>query len=268
MKTLVILIGNARGGEQTWESMYKNLLDVYSADLALCFGETKDKSSSLYSRAKYVWELPEYTDWTDYYSSYLNKFWKRSFELGADRGLAGGLNNYKGSGAVVCAFRHFLKNSYKHILNKYDRIILTRSDYYYMYKHPILDNDKIWIVEGEDYGGICDRHHIFPSKYLDEMLGVMEYMDTEQGYSEIASAMVNGGTTNVEMVLLYSFDYYKILEKIVRFPRCQFTVAVPQDTTRWCQASAPVPGMDNLLIKYQAEYDRVIENKKFYTKEA
>jgi len=25
-KTLVILIGNARGGEETWETMYKHLL--------------------------------------------------------------------------------------------------------------------------------------------------------------------------------------------------------------------------------------------------
>ena len=45
-KTLVILIGNARGGEETWNTMYENLLKPYNADLALCFGESKNKSAS------------------------------------------------------------------------------------------------------------------------------------------------------------------------------------------------------------------------------
>ena len=38
-KTLVILLGTARGGEETWNSMYKNLIEPYSADLALLFGK-------------------------------------------------------------------------------------------------------------------------------------------------------------------------------------------------------------------------------------
>ena len=58
-KTLTILIGNARGGEKAWNSMYENLLNPYESDLALCFGEVKDKSSSLYKRSKYVWEFSE-----------------------------------------------------------------------------------------------------------------------------------------------------------------------------------------------------------------
>ena len=36
-KTLVILLGTARGGEETWNSMYENLIEPYSADLALLF---------------------------------------------------------------------------------------------------------------------------------------------------------------------------------------------------------------------------------------
>ena len=39
-RTLVVLLGNARGGEETWESLYTNLLDPQSADLALAFGDT------------------------------------------------------------------------------------------------------------------------------------------------------------------------------------------------------------------------------------
>ena len=52
MKTLVILLGTARGGEETWKSMYKYLIEPYSADLALLFGKNLDKSSSLYQKAR------------------------------------------------------------------------------------------------------------------------------------------------------------------------------------------------------------------------
>jgi hypothetical protein len=66
-KTLVVLIGSARGGERTWQSLYKNVLDVNKADLALVFGrETPDTDSvgdyvsrSLFARAAYWWTVPE-----------------------------------------------------------------------------------------------------------------------------------------------------------------------------------------------------------------
>ena len=57
IKTLVILLGSARGGEETWSSFYKYLLNPLSADLALLFGNTDNKTSSLYSIAIYVWEI-------------------------------------------------------------------------------------------------------------------------------------------------------------------------------------------------------------------
>src|SRR6056300_662546 len=37
--SLVIIMGNLRGGEQAWQSLYKNVLDVNSGDLALIIGE-------------------------------------------------------------------------------------------------------------------------------------------------------------------------------------------------------------------------------------
>jgi hypothetical protein len=36
--TLVCLLGNARGGSSTWDSLYKNLLEPNRADLALLLG--------------------------------------------------------------------------------------------------------------------------------------------------------------------------------------------------------------------------------------
>ena len=56
IKTLVILLGTARGGEETWNSMYKYLIKPYSADLALLFGKNPNsihlyiKKQDLYGR--------------------------------------------------------------------------------------------------------------------------------------------------------------------------------------------------------------------------
>ena len=77
-------MGNLRGGEQAWQSLYKNVLDVNSGDLALIIGEEQKQyskheaagensshelsypyNSSLYKRAKYIWTFPEYEDWAD-----------------------------------------------------------------------------------------------------------------------------------------------------------------------------------------------------------
>lgn len=70
--SLVIIMGNLRGGEKAWESLYTNVLDVNNADLALMIGEESTNSTqSLYpnntlsGRARYIWTFPEYGDWAD-----------------------------------------------------------------------------------------------------------------------------------------------------------------------------------------------------------
>jgi len=255
-KTAVILIGNARGGEKTWKTMYDNLLDPYHADLLLCFGKDSNKSSSLYQTAKYIFELNEYNDWTDYYLNYFHNNWKKSFLCGKNHGLAGGLERYNGSGAIIFAFRHFLKTQCLDIISSYDRIILTRSDNFYLYKHPILPNNKIWIPHGEDYNGITDRFHIFPSSLIKQMLGVVEYMDSDIGFNEISKIY----NPNPEIILLLSFRFYNIINNIYRYKRCQFAVATKYDSTRWQKGNIPLPNHNDLYIKYINEYNEAFRN--------
>jgi hypothetical protein len=66
-KTLVVLIGSARGGEETWSSLYRNVLNENNADLALVFGRQvpdtdsvgEFESNSLVARAAFWWTIPE-----------------------------------------------------------------------------------------------------------------------------------------------------------------------------------------------------------------
>lgn len=258
LKTLTIIIGNARGGEKTWESMYKNLLEPYNSDLALCFGVQQNKEISLYTKAKYVWEVEEYENWRDYYSKVCNGFWEKSFLLGKRDGLAGGIDDCIGSGSIIFAFRHIIKNKYKDILLKYDRIILTRSDFYYNQPHPILSNDHFWIVDGEDHYGIGDRHHIFPSTSLDDALGIVEYMDSENGYKQILN---HNELRNPETLLKLYFQNIGIFDKIKRFPRVNYTVATRTDTTRWAKGVMQDPNNPELWIKYPNEYASSMSNR-------
>jgi hypothetical protein len=265
-KTLIIAMGSARGGEKAWKTLYENLVDPYSADIALCFGESKDKSSSLYSRAKYLWEMEEYANWRTYFEkNCTNGYWEKTLELGKNQGSLGGVDQYRGSGSIIFAFRHYIKNNYKDILLEYDTIILTRSDFYYSMKHPILSNDYVWVPEGEDWGGITDRHIIFPSKFLNETLGIVEYIDSQNGFefakkfcSETQPPHLFG---NPEGILLSFFESSGLAKKIKRYPRVQFTVSAKGDKTRWLHpGSIPAFGDNDLLVKYIPEYKSVLKN--------
>jgi hypothetical protein len=257
-KTLTILIGNPRGGEKTWSSMYKNLLEPYNSDLALCFGERKDKNISLYEKSKYIWEIPEYDNWREYYFKVCTGYWEKSFSLGKTDGLMGGVDDNIGSGAIIFAFRHFLKNNKKEILERYDRIILTRSDFYYAHKQQLLSNQYFWVVEGEDHQGIGDRMHIFPSTLIDNILGIVEYMDSEDGYNQILN--YTGLHRNPESLLKLYFSHSGVLNNIKRFPRVNYTVATEGDTTRWSEAKMQDPNNLELLIKYSNEYITCMNN--------
>lgn len=265
-RTLVILIGNARGGEQTWTTLYDNLLTPYDADLALCFGKTDDYSSSLYSKAKYIWEIPEYENWRVYFEeNFKEGWWEKTFNLGKNHGLFGGVDGNQGSGAIIFGFRHFIKKNYSDIIKTYTTIMLTRSDHYYAMKHPILASDYVWVPEGEDWGGITDRHMIFPSHMSDNVLGVVEYMNSESGFhfaKNFCEKTQPGHLfANPEGILLSFFENNGISRKIKRYPRVQFTVAKKSDKTRWQNPSAiNVFGNSQLFVKYVDEYKQTLRN--------
>lgn len=256
IKTLVVLIGSPRGGEETWATMYKYLIDPLSADLALLFGKTNNKSSSLYRKAKFIWEIVEYTNWWDYYR---NKFSTRLFDIYKNNeieGLGGGINNFRGSGAIIFAFRHFLKSNFKKELLNYDRIILTRSDFYYIDYHPKLKNDFFYVVEGESYGGITDRHHIFPVSMIDNVLNINEFLDNEKNYNFLLSKKLNP-----ERALN---EYFKVdnFSKNIRFcKRVQFIVSLKNESKRWSYTKGYKFNSKTLLIKYQREYYTALKNK-------
>ena len=255
-KTLIVLLGSARGGEETWKSMYKYLLEPLTADLALLFGKTSDKKASLYKKAKFIWEIEEYSDWWDYYTKYFSNRIYDIYKHNEIEGLGGGIGKFRGSGAIIFALRHFLKNNFKNVLLNYDRIVLTRSDFYYIDFHPNLKNDAFYILEGEGYGGVTDRHHIFPSSMTDKILSINEFLDKKENYKYLLTKNLNP-----ERALIEYYKNNNIFEQIKFCKRVQFIVAKRNESKRWSYTKGYKFNSNTLLIKYQKEYYTALKNK-------
>jgi len=265
LKTLIILIGECRGGEETWKTLHKNLIIPYNADLAICIGKKENeniKTNYLTQKSEYIWTIKEYDDWNDYFRENFNGFWEHNLTYGLEGG--GGTR-----GVIPMIFKHYIYKNYSEILMKYDRIILTRSDMYYIHEHPILSNDHIWVMNGEDHGGYCDRFMVFPSKYIKECLNIAEYVDSEE-LKNLLNKMydksipnlsfiqnlnpLDSGLFNSECYHRLYFEFTGIVYQIRRSPVVQFLVSALGDTTRTPNSEYHARRFkDNLTIRYKNE---------------
>ena len=200
-QTLVIILGQARAHQLTWPSFKKSLLDELDADLALCVGESPDNNhSNLYwANAKFRWTVPEYEDFGDGFDQIqLDRYgevtnWREILRV-KDQWLGGikGQGEQPGSAGILIYFRaklyEFLIKG--KITERYDRFIITRSDFIWEVPHYTMDRlnpDFIWIPYGEFYGGVTDRHVILSRKYLQSYLDLIDpiFRDASQLISDM-----------------------------------------------------------------------------------
>ena len=244
---LVILAGSPRGGERTWNSLYKNVIEHLNADLAICCSNRWDQNISLFDKAKYKWIFEEFEDYRDYYNERFDGNWKEYFDTGKDTGLLS-------SGLIHFVFKDMIKNEYLDILKKYKYIIYTRFDQFYVDKHPEVDESKILIPTGEDYYGTCDRHAAFPSDLASSFLSICEYIDSDEALKNLPSF------NNCETTFLNHMKNAGLQNKVKRFNRIQFTASLKNEHTNWRVAKYRIHFYKNLMIKYPNEYIDSIKN--------
>jgi hypothetical protein len=251
-RTLVILTGNLRCGEQAWESLYTNLLDVNMADLALIGANYDDDkrypNASLVRRAKYIWRTPEYDEWADALDLINGTSWRTRVlpqisNYSLDKGLLGGIFNTPSSGAIQGMVKWWLS---QYIRNEptiygdnnnnstyyYDTFVLTRTDQYYAcpldLKTALRRRTDVSIPRGEDYSGICDRFMVICG--TDKLL---EALDVLPPFLNDYDPKLYGKLHNPEGLLKATLSRKKL--KVQRISRVMFTCASPdgQDHTRW-----------------------------------
>lgn len=240
-KVLIILAGSPRGGNKTWDSFIKNCKTPLNADLALCTTEKFISDNKLFQEAKYKWISKEYDDWFDYYRNQYGNNLINYFEKGKETGL------YT-SGLIHFAFKDIILKNYLDILQKYDFIVYSRFDQFYL-SHPLeFDKNKIMIPKGEDYFGVCDRHTILNADYAEKFLGICKFIDSKDTLSYEDEYL------NCEVTFANHLKNVGLYEKIYRYNRTQFTTALKKDETNWRIPKYKIYFYNNLMLKYPDEF--------------
>ena len=247
-KYLVILSGSPRGGEKTWDSMFKYVIDYLGADLAVCTTEDYVEENTLFKRAKFKWILNDLDDFNEYYSEYFEGSWRQYLEKGKGYGL------YE-SGKIHFALKDYIKRNYLNIVNKYDYVIYSRFDQYYVDFHPKEIGDNILIPEGENYFGVCDRHAAFSSKLAERYLSIVDYINSEESLLSLPDF------PNCESVYLKHLEHEGLSKKIKRYKRSQFTAALKGEPTNWRVPIYRTFIFSKLMIKYPDEFIDSFNNK-------
>jgi hypothetical protein len=273
-RTLVVLMGNLRGGENTWSTLYEHVLNVNHADLALLIGDTPPQyiinNATLFQRAKYIWRFQEYNDWADAVDKvYGNATWRtRLLPLAHENGeMLGGIKggkqyNFRGSGLLIYMFRWYLTLHIQRLdlLQRYDRFIVTRADHYYKCHHNIslLDPYFVWVPKGQNYHGITDRHFVASSSNIISALNLLPpILDNPERYRDLLADK----NTNPERVIARRWQEEGLPWK--RFDRVMFTCGQAGDPTRHKTLSITVQP-ENVQLKYEREYVATYKSCNLY----
>ena len=245
-KYLVVLAGSPRGGQSTWKSLLKFVVNPLNADLAICTTDNYVENNFLFDKADYKWILKNPKNFEDYYSQYFKGSWKEYLLKGQGLGLFE-------SGLIHFALKDYVFRNHYQELSKYKYIIYTRFDQYYVDFHPDFNDDKIYIPKGEDYFGVCDRHVVFNSNNAPAYFSIIDYIDSEKALIEIPKY------PNCESVYKKHLEHSGLEKKILRFNRISFTSALKNDSTNWRIPSYKI-FFSKIMIKYPDEFLYAVKN--------
>lgn len=240
IKTLICVLGQTRAQDITWDSFNKYLLKSLDADLALCVAEKKNKNNQMYKNAKYIWRYKDSDDYTKYFEKTQYKLikskkilkkpnWKKLLKV-KDFWLArikGSSRIRSGTGALLIYNRWFLLQNIikENLIRKYDRFVITRSDFIWNIHHPRMSNlnsNYIWMPNEEKYGGYTDRHAILSKNNLYDYLNLIEPILLEPNI--LYDKMKSKKDWNLEKYIKFYLDQKGYSKKIRFFPYIMYSV--------------------------------------------
>ena len=269
MKVLVCIMAQVRTAELTWQSFKKHVKDHLGADLALCIGDSVPRSAGeiiskdysedngYFHEAKYVWRYNEPVEWETAFDEMTRGEWRHFIEIPGN--WLGPTKTHRGSGGINAFFRWRLSRvlSENELYKEYDQIVITRSDYYWIKPHPLLDLEHIWVPNGEFHGGVCDRHMVLPSKMAHEYLSIGSKLsgnllnDLKSFYA--SRPWGRSWMLNNESYLFFMYCIHGLHTKLAFFQPKMFTVSVPSSNQVYVNSThSSYPG---LFIRYPDELD-------------
>ncbi len=172
-------------------------------------------------------------------------------------GIKDSNNQHPGSAAILIFFRWFLlKNLIENdLINKYDRFIITRSDFIYQLPHPMLesmDKNYIWIPDEEHYGGYTDRHVILSKDNIEYYLNILNNMVLKS--NDYFNKMKLHPNWNLEKLIKFNLEQNNVIHLVREFPYIMYSIRPINGTTRWTEGV-----FSNELgcyIKYPSEFKK------------
>lgn len=289
LKTLVIILSQTRTHELTFTNFKTNVIDVLHADLCLCIGITPnyDYTNDFYQNAKYKFLYDEPDDFGIAFDYAERKIYEndnmgttnttistepqihwREF-LKIKNQFLGGIkddkNQHPGSAGILIFFRYFLLENLlnSHVLHEYDRFVITRSDFIYQLPHPkleFMDEQYIWIPNGQHYGGYSDRHVILSKSNIIPYLNILNNLILRS--NDYFAKMANYNEWNLEKLIKFHLEQNYVLHLVKEFPYIMYSVRNLCGNTRW---SSGLYSMKlGYYIKYYTEYQQSTQYRDDY----
>ena len=272
--TVVIVNGQIRGGIHCWVTFKRYLLDYYGADLALLKPQVKENEETVHweRRARYILNVKEHDDWGPEFTR-INRG-DTSWEIlvrntTSFQRLLGGIRGQMGSSGILLAYRYYARYFLREILQSqaYQWVVYVRSDYVYLCSppHPLsLDRGKIYIPQGEEYGGYTDRFTMLPVEKSDLYFGMTEDLlsNTKFWYDHLIR---RGCKPSINLECFIKCYLLRHNQYVELFPHVAFTVRRESDPTRWSSGGrSDLFRPYGLLLKYPPEFQAARSNCEPY----
>ncbi len=285
-KTLVALIGETRGVELTANSFRANLLDALDADLALCV-KADEPRNPLYERARFIWTFPESGDWNSTYDEMAGgRNWRAL--LGFSDFFLDGIERLDNparpalshpsrpsSDPILHFYRQLLKQSLERedALADYDWLVVTRSDFLWPLPHPevrLLADRRLYTLDGEQYGGVCDRHVVVPRRFFRQYLSLTDPIFNDpiglKRRIEEVMAEQDWFFLNSERFLAMRLRDLQLWRRVRYLPYFPYLVRAASGPTGW--SVGEFDAEHGLYVKYPAERDRSEIARRYVRDEA
>jgi hypothetical protein len=178
-------------------------------------------------------------------------------------------NEHLGSAGILIFFRWFLlKNLIENnLLNKYDRFIITRSDFIYQLPHPKVEhmNDNyIWIPDCEHWGGYTDRHVVLSKTNIVQYLDILNNLVLKSNDYFMKMKNIKINNWNLERLIKFHLKQNNVLHLVREFPYIMYSIRNINGNSRW--ATGTYSKKLGYYIKYKTEYTKSTYYKNEFEK--
>jgi hypothetical protein len=273
-KVLVCLLAKTRAHQLTFPSFKRQVLDELNGDLALALtiDEKYDYANPFWQHAKYRWTAPDFSDYGEAFDlaqrwlcqerNIPANDWRSMLQLGGIwQGRILSANPQPSATSIMFFCRWLLLRGLQQdgVLDRYDRFVITRSDFVWLCPHPplsVLEPEMIWFPNGEFYGGLTDRHIVVSRADVVNCLNIIEdiLLHPTQLYEQMKdqSTWWNKGW-NIEQFLQDHLRRKGLLHKVKLFPYVMYTARQVQDDSPTWSMGRYEPAIGH-YIKYDWEF--------------